>query len=58
MRVSAHAKLTAVGRLINNSFAATTKNSSELSSSMASAMPYAAATPIKGAPRTCMVLIA
>ena len=58
MRSTAHAKFTAVGRLAFKHVAACCKLASESSSSIASAMPYAAAAPINGAPRTCMVLIA
>ena len=58
MRCTAHAKLTAVGRLAIKAFAASFNALSEFSANKLSAIPYAAETPINGAPRTCMVLIA
>ncbi len=60
MRSSAHARLTAVGRVSPSrrvaSFSDPTKlEASSLGSrSAASASPYAAATPMAGAPRTCI----
>ena len=54
MRPIAHARFTAVGRVVRSSAEAFEIDSSEGSRATASAMPNAAATPISGAPRTRM----
>ncbi len=58
MRPMAQARLTAVGRVTRSLFEASEMEASEGSRETASAMPYAAATPINGAPRTRIDLMA
>jgi hypothetical protein len=58
MRPMAQARLTAVGRVLRSIAEALEMDSSDGSLATASAMPNAAATPMSGAPRTRIVLIA
>ena len=58
MRPMAHARFTAVGRVARRSVEAAEMDPSEGSCATASARPWAAATPMSGAPRTRIERIA
>ena len=58
IRPIAHARFTAVGRVVRNRVETFEIDSSDGSRATASAIPKAAATPISGAPRTRMLRIA
>ena len=55
---SAQRRFTAVGRVARSAAQAARNPSSEGSARIANQTPYAAATPMSGAPRTCMPAIA